>query len=266
MSSPVSHPYRKAFVGAAAIAVPYIVFLAFAATRQTGNGFDAEEWGYVAGSFAIPTLIGTLAAGYWTQKSAKDLSFARVAARGAAIVFCLLFFQTVGRVVEHRRTLEAKTEALATWKLKPIPVRVTWPEGWRVRPASFNDQLSGFVQGADNETPDTASFASLACIYRSTTSADRQPDEMLKGTAEGFFAKFKAQGIELVSRPIGDGSLGAYAARRLEFDNKNGAVPFHGEILKADAPDCRLVVIAYHAGKPYDSMKDVIDRFKASIR
>lgn len=266
MSNSTANPYQKALIGAAAVAFLYILLLAFAATRRIENEFEAGNWGYVLGLFVFTTLIGTLAAGYWTQKSSKDLSFARVALRGAAIAFCLLLLQGIGKFAEQREMLVARTEAIAQWKLKPMPVQAAWPEGWRVQPVSFEDQLSGFIQVAERETANAVSFASLACAYRSTLSADRRFDEMLKGTADGFFAKFKAQGIELVSGATGDGAIGPYAGRRLEFDNKGGAVSLHGEIVTADAPACRLLIIAYHVGEPYDAMKGVIDRFKASVK
>ena len=234
--------------------------------RQIGTEVAAGNWGAVLGPFIFATSIGTLAAGYWTKKSSKNPSFVRVALRGAAIAFCLLFLQGLGKVAEQQERLKAKTEAIARWKLKPMPVQAAWPDGWRVQPASFNDQLSGFMQVAERETADTASFASLACVYRSIASVDRRLDDILKGAAEGLAAKFKALGIELVSGTAGDGAIGPYAGRRLEFDGRNGAAPLHGEILAADAPACHLLVIAYHAGEPYDTIRGAIDSFKASVK
>lgn len=266
MSEPTSQPYQKAFVGAAAVAFLYVLFLVFAATRQIGAEFEAGNWGYVLGLFVFPTLIGTLIAGYWTKKSSKNPSFVRGALRGAIISFCLIFLQGVGKVAEQQEKLKARVETIAQWKLKPMPVEARWPEGWHVQPVSFNDQLSGFMQVGETEAAGTASFASLICAHRSVFSADSRIDEMLRGTKEGVSEKFKAQGIELVFGVTGDGAIGPYPGRQLEFDNKNGTTPLHGELVIADAPACRLLIVAYHAGEPYDMMKSVIDRFKASIR
>lgn len=266
MNEPAPHPYQKAFAGASAVACLHLLLTMVTARRQVENEIEAGNWGYLGGPFVFATLIGTLAAGYWTQRSSKNPSFLRVALRGAAIAFCLLLLQAVGKSVEHQEALKVEAEALVQWKLKPMPVQATWPEGWRVQPVSFNEQPPGFMQEAEQDSAGTASWAALICAYRPASSASSQLDKFLSSAAESLLARFKAEGVEVVSGALGNEAIGAYAGKRLEFHSKDATVALRGEILAADAPACRLIVMAYHIGEPYDAAKKIVDRFKASIK
>ncbi|RKD52054.1 MULTISPECIES: hypothetical protein [unclassified Rhizobium] len=261
----VQHSYRRAFVGTAAIAFLYLLAI-LVSSRQTQDAFNAGNWGYALGPPVFAMLIGTLIAGYWTNKSSSEASFVRAAMRGGVIALALLVLAHLGDVAEQQERQEIQAEAIAKWKLEPMPVQVTWPSGWQVEPVQFNDKLSGFMQVANRQTDAAASFVSLVCAHPSSRAANQPLDELLKETADGFFGQFKKENIELVAGTSSDAALGDYRGRRVEFDSKSDTLLLHGEIVAAHGPSCLLLTIAYHAGQPYDAIKDVIDSFKASIK
>ena len=80
----VQHSYRRAFVGTAAIAFLYLLAI-LVSSRQTQDAFNAGNWGYALGPPVFAMLIGTLIAGYWTNKSSSEASFVRAAMRGGVI-------------------------------------------------------------------------------------------------------------------------------------------------------------------------------------
>lgn len=265
MASPTRHPYLKALFGAVAIAFLYLL-LTWVSSRQVQDELSAGNWGRVLGPPIFATLIGTLLAGYWTSKSSNAVSSARGAMRGGAIALTLLVLTRVGDFAEQQEKQEIQAKAIAQWKLEPMPVQVTWPSGWQVEPVQFNDKLSGFMQVANRQTDAAASFVSLVCAHPSTRAANQPLDELLKETADGFFGQFRKENIELATGASGDGALGGYPGRRLEFESKSDTFILHGEIIAAHGPSCLLMTIAYHAGEPYGTMKEVIDHFEASIK
>ncbi|MGY5776440.1 hypothetical protein [Rhizobium sp. LEGMi135b] len=265
MAGPTEHPYQKTFFGAAAIAFVYLLLI-LVASRQVQDELSAGNWGHALGPPIFATLIGTLIAGYWTSKSSYAVSSARGAMRGGAIALALLVLARAGDFAEQQEKQEIQAKAIAQWKLEPMPVQVTWPSGWQVEPVQFNDKLSGFMQVANRQTDATASFISLVCAHPSTRAANQPLDELLKETADGFFGQFRKENIELTTGASGDGTLGGYPGRRLEFNSKSDTLILHGEVVAAHGPACLLLTIAYHAGEPYGTMKEVIDRFEASIK
>lgn len=265
MTGSTQHSYQKAFLGTAAVALLYLLLI-LASSRQMQDAFNAGNWGYVLGPPVFATLIGTLIAGYWTSKSSNAVSFARAAMRGSVIALALLVLARIGDVAEQQERQEIEAKAIAEWKLEPMPVQVIWPKGWQLEPVQFNDKLSGFMQVANRQTDAATSFVSLVCAHPSSRAANQPLDELLKETADGFFGQFKRANIELAAGTSSDASLGGYRGRRLEFDSKSETLLLHGEIVAAHGPSCLLLTIAYHAGEPYDAIKEVIDSFKASIR
>lgn len=211
----------------------------------------------------IPILLATVIAYYWTRNSTMQLTFARAALRGAVVMFVLMIILTIGGAFKS----PAITVALSKIIRPPMPVKVDWPRGWDVTTVKFDEKWGSTVSGV-LRTDDRSSNVFIFCVHSSQHAAVSMTlDESLSDFVNDILksSRKKQSGDIYLGNPM-DASLGTYQGRRIDIMAKDPSTFFHGEVIAADSPACRIMLGIVHGGGPYSEVNSDIESIKASVK